>query len=84
MKLHDMIDSITNKEDLARFIEALAQDLRSRPQEWENDSLERYLAALASWLNDSDGYYRNKGREVPTTPTWKSLAEMLKAAKMYE
>jgi len=84
MKLHDMVNSVREKEDLVRFIQALAQDLRDQPENWENDTLERYLNALANWLADSDGYYRNQGREVPVTPTWKSFAEMLIAAKIYE
>lgn len=84
MELHDLVNSVKQKEDLVRFIHELAQDRRSRPQEWENDSLERYLSALANWLADSDAYYRNQGREIPLAPTWKNVAEMLIAAKIYE
>jgi len=84
MKVHEMVDGIQSKEDLVRFIEALAGDLRAHPENWENDSLDRYLTALASWLTDSDGYYRNHGLKPPTSPTWKNVAEMLIAAKMYE
>jgi hypothetical protein len=66
------------------FLEALAQDLKSRPAEWENNTLERYIEALARWVADSGGYYRGQGLDVPVSPTWKNVAEMLLAAKMYE
>jgi hypothetical protein len=29
-----------------------------------------------------DGYYRNPGREVPQTPPWRTLGEMLAAARI--
>jgi hypothetical protein len=84
MKSHEMVEGIGSKADLVKFIEALAGDLQAHPEGWENASLERYLNALASWLEDSDGYYRNRGLQPPTSPTWKTVAEMLIAAKMYE
>lgn len=84
MKVHEMVDGIQSKADLVKFIEALAGDLRAHPESWENDSLDRYLTALAGWLADSEGYYRNRGLQPPASPTWKNVAEMLIAAKMYE
>jgi len=84
MKVQEMVAGIQSKADLVRFIQALAEDLRAHPEDWENDSLERYLTALSSWLADSEGYYRNQGLDIPVSPTWRHLAEMLIAAMMYE
>jgi len=42
------------------------------------------LEALAGWIDDSDGYYVNQGKPVPTAPSWKNVAEMLIAARIYE
>jgi hypothetical protein len=84
MEIHEMVDGIQSKADLVAFVHALTRDLQSRRADWENDTLERYLSALARWLEDSDGYYRNQGREIPVTPTWRNFADMLIAAKMYE
>jgi hypothetical protein len=81
---HEMIDGIDSKADLARFIEALVADLRAHPDGWENNSLERYLEALGSWLEASDAAYRNQGQSPPTTPSWKDVAVILMAATMYE
>lgn len=84
MELHEQISAIQSKNDLIEFIRALDADLRANSAHWENATLERFLGALASWLEDSDGYYRNQGRPVPTSPSWRDVAEMLMAAKMYE
>jgi len=84
MKLHEQVTGIATRADLVAFIEALRADLLSNPQEWENATLDQYLRALASWLEDCSGYYERKGQSVPTMPSWKNVAEMLIAAKMYE
>lgn len=79
-----LVPTVSSKEELVEFIRVLIQDLHIRPQEWENPTLDRYLDALASWLEASDNFYRNVGRGSPTDPTWMSIAEMLIAAKIYE
>jgi len=84
MELHERVETIDTKADLVAFIEALRHDLQANPGEWENPNLDRYLSALASWIEDSDGYYRNRNRSPPSTPSWKSVAEMLLAGKIYE
>jgi len=55
MKVDEMVDGVQSKEDLVKFIEALAGDLRAHPESWEHDSLDRYLSALSSWLSYSEG-----------------------------
>lgn len=84
MELKEQVARVNSKGDLVELIKALCHDLQGRPQEWENDTLERYLWALASWIEDSDGFYKNQNRPVPVDPSWKNIAEMLIAAKMYE
>lgn len=84
MSVHDLVNNVRSKNDLVRFIETLVNEYRANPNEWENNSLESYLDALASWLADSDAYYLNKGLAIPTNPSWKNFADMLIAASMYE
>jgi hypothetical protein len=84
MRLHEMVSGIQSKADLLMFLQEAAEDLRTHPEEWENNSLERYLSALANWLTEPDAYYRSKGSAIPVTPTWQTFAEMLIAAKTYE
>ena len=50
----------------------------------ENRSLEHYLEALASWIEDCPGYFANRGLPEPTQPTWSLFAHLLRAATMYE
>lgn len=84
MKLHEQVTGIATREDLVAFVEALRADLLSNPQDWESATLDQYFRALASWLEDCPGYYERTGQDVPTTPSWKNVAEMLIAAKSYE
>jgi hypothetical protein len=83
-QLHEQVSEIQTRADLVAFVEALQSDLRARPEKWGNSTLDSFLGALASWTEDMDGYYQNKGLEVPRSPTWKTFGEMLAAARIYE
>lgn len=83
-ELHEQVAEIDAREDLVVFIEALRRDLDANPKQWQNATLGAFLSALASWIEDMDGYFVNQGRQVPTTPTWKTIGEMLAAARVYE
>ncbi|MGH2599621.1 MAG: DUF7660 family protein, partial [Dehalococcoidia bacterium] len=43
-----------------------------------------YLSAMAAWAEDMDGYYENRGDPVPKQPSWRTLGELLLAARVYE
>jgi hypothetical protein len=83
-ELHEQVATIDTRADLVGLIKELKTDLLRYPEKWENQTLESFLSALASWTEDMDGYYENQGREVPQTPTWKTFGEMLAAARVYE
>jgi hypothetical protein len=84
MDLHEQVASINTREDLVKFIQQLADDLRADPDAWENASLERFLDALARWSGSMHNVYRNTGRPVPDEPSWRTIGEMMLAATMYE
>lgn len=84
MRLTDKTSFVYTREDLALFVQELAHNLRTQPQEWENVTLPEYLEAMAAWIEDADGYYSNAGKSVPQQPSWQNLAEILLAAKHYE
>lgn len=84
MKVDQAIDSIRSREDFVSFVRMLLFDLRDNAEEWENNVLESYLEAIAAWVDDMEGYYQNRGEPVPEYPTWKTFAEILLAAKIYE
>ena len=73
MTLTDYNHSIRSREDFVAFVRALSADLYDNPETWENGSLERFLEALAMCADDMDG-----------KPDWKTVGDMLMAAKRYE
>jgi hypothetical protein len=84
MELYEKIELIETKEDLADFVALLKADLDSSSDDWENPNLERYLEAMGAWICSMDNAYKNMGKEFPDQPTWKMLADILYAAKLYE
>lgn len=79
------IEHIKSKEDLSQFIDELRKTLKDHPEVWENSDLNSFLEAMAAWLRDCDGYFKNVGREIPKSPaTWRFVAELLAASKIYE
>ena len=74
-----------SRSDLVQFIYALQDDLKQRPQDWENCDLYTYLGALAAFLGDADGYYLNRKEDVDAdVPSWRLLADSLQAASVYD
>ena len=76
--------AVRSREDLAEFVRRLAHDLKQRPEEWENVDLGDFLEAMSAWVDDMDGFYKNRGEAVPTQPDWMTFAEILEAARIYE
>ena len=84
LSLSQAVWEIESSEDLAAFVMQLSGDVEEQPGTWENPELGRYLEALAAWTRDMDGYFKNRGEEVPARPTWRLVGMMLLAAKYYE
>jgi hypothetical protein len=76
---------MNSRSDLIRFIYSLQDDLKQHPENWENSDLHTYLGALARFLGDAHGYYRNRGENVDADlPSWRLLADSLQAASVYD
>ena len=76
---------MNSRSDLIQFIYALQNDLKRHPENWENSDLHTYLGALARFLGDAHGYYRNMGEDVDADlPSWRLLADCLQAASVYD
>jgi hypothetical protein len=84
MNLKAKVDAVATSDDFVEFVNLLRRNLSEHPDEWENATLPSFLDALSAWVQDMDGYYENNRLPVPQTPTWKSVAEMMLAAKYYE
>lgn len=83
-KNEDPIDNVTDRVTLAKFVGELSDDLRDKPDDWQNVTLERFLEAMHRWLEDMGGLEKNLGIDFETMPKWKFVAYVLAAARIYE
>lgn len=92
MELHELAHRVDSKETFLDFVAALRADWEaSRVEEsaqpsspyspdargWENPDLGRFLEAMHAWTDDM-------GDRVAAQPSWRTFADMLMAAKIYE
>lgn len=82
--LNRLVNSIKTRDDFVAFVDALTDDLNRNSQEWENNTLERYLEAVSAWTQNMDGYYRNIHQPLPQNIDWRVFGQILLAAKFYE
>ncbi|MFF6995640.1 hypothetical protein ACFY93_11850 [Streptomyces sp. NPDC008313] len=77
-------DQVGSREDLASFVRLLHRDCAEDGDAWENGDLAGFLEALAAWIDDAGGWYRNACRELPADADWSFFARALRAATVYE
>ena len=77
-------DQIHSREEFVAFVRDLSKDFRDNNATWDNDTVELYLDALAAWVADMDGYYKNTGESAPIDINWKFIAMIINVAKYYE
>jgi hypothetical protein len=63
-----------------RFDAALSELVKGVEDKQWGRPLGEYLEALQAWLEDSPGYYANRGMSMPLEP-WALLADAIVAAK---
>lgn len=80
-----MPTSVTDRQSFILFINSLKNDLDTQPQKWTNLTLSDYFDAISSYTEDLQGYYNNTDQNTNAdTPSWKTFADILMAASMYE
>ncbi|QDX92983.1 hypothetical protein EEL30_12120 [Brevibacillus laterosporus] len=84
MRLSQRVKIIKTKEDFVEFLGLLVNDFENNRDEWENESVDSYLAGMQSWIEDSEGYYENSNIPLPDNIDWNFFANVLYAAKIYE
>ena len=85
MDIEEFAEQIQSKEDFEKFLRHLLQNLATSREQWSNVTLEQFLGGLCGFAHDMQGYYRNRGETVDLDqPTWKILADLLLAARVYE
>ena len=77
--------TVQSRQELIDHLFRLLDDFDGAGNEWENKDIYTFLQAMAAWLNDSEGYYRNVGQPVDVNkPSWQIFADALSAAAVYE
>lgn len=83
-ELYECAKAVVSRADFIRFVECLNQDHKNNGDEWQNLTLDQFLAGLSGFSRDMSGYYKNMGEVVDVEEiTWKMAAEMLLAATVY-
>jgi hypothetical protein len=77
VELHEQIATVNSKQKLADFVAALRHDLTTQRDQWENPTLEGYLEAMEAGIRDA-------GQPQITGPGWRTFADILFAARVYE
>lgn len=76
---------ITNKEDFVKFIKMLHTDFLKNGNDWENNTLECFLEAMSAYARDTQGIYKNDDENKNADlPSWKTFADILRGAVIYE
>jgi hypothetical protein len=65
------------RQDVVETLNSLLVDLQANPDGWENPTLERYLEAMAAWL---DSARLRQTDEV----SWELLCDLFEAGRVYE
>jgi hypothetical protein len=76
--------AVRTREDLVAFLAALRADHDAHPDTWTNADLGSFVAALAAWAEDMEGFYENRGEDLSRVPPWRVFADLLMAARVYE
>lgn len=83
--LVESAERISNKDEFVAFVRAFADNLGTHPEEWQNETLAEFVRGLAGFVENMEGYYANIGANVNCeVPSWRVLADVLLAARVYE
>lgn len=77
--------NVRSRIELIQLLTDLVNDFSSNDSSWENRDVPTFLEAMASWLEDCEGFYDNV--EIPLdvdTPSWQIFADAMAAARIYE
>ncbi len=83
MNLYEYPNHVHSRNDFIAFVHQLRQELLQSPEQWENVSLERYLEAIAAWVEDAEGYAGDQEEQIPGS-SWRWFSLILLAASTYE
>lgn len=78
----EQIKGISNKEAFLEFLYKLVLDFRNNSNEWENQSIDLYLEAMLSWIED---FSSSECNDIDwNTINYSTMAKILYMGKIYE
>lgn len=77
-RLESMVDAISNRHDLAEYLEYMAEGFRAGM--FEDQSVADYLDGAASITEALDSWCTNSGLELPEQPDWRWVGIIFTAA----
>jgi hypothetical protein len=84
-ELARLAKAVDSRAAFLSFLTDLRANCRTHKQEWENADLDQFIKGMIGFTRDMDGYYRSYAADVDTNqPSWRLMAEILLAAKVYE
>ena len=84
MTLEERARAVRTRDDVVAFLAALMDDYRANGASWTNGDLLSFLAAMAAWSEDMEGFYENRGEDPASGSPWRVLVDILMAARVYE
>ena len=78
----EIIEKIGNKTDFIHFLNLLSKDFEENPQEWENQTISKFLEQMASWVEDYSTCPLNNIEWESID--FKVLAQIIYMGKIYE
>jgi len=84
MDVKTRADAVASRDDLVRFLADLAAEVQAGRHPADNASAADLLEAASAWTADMDGYFANRGEEIPATASWELVAHIFAASLIYE
>ncbi|MEV8016795.1 hypothetical protein AB0O76_10685 [Streptomyces sp. NPDC086554] len=66
------------------FLLELARNVEDGRFPMENETSVDYVQAAGYWVRSMEGFFANRGEEIPETPDWSTIAMIFSAAFVYE
>ena len=76
------VGALAGRDAVVRILTDMCSELEAGA-DWENNTLPRYLEALAALLESIENSYTNVGLPVPNNP-WQIIGKAIKGAREYE
>jgi len=73
------------KVEFIDILHDLKDDLKLRPENYENTDLDSFLDAMISYTEDIQGYYKNTGQDIDSDKQdYKVFADIIRGSAVYE